>query len=117
MRERMICGPRGVIFHFGKQRAHAVVDAEALAGDHFFARHDAFGAHFQADGQPLRIDCLDDAADDLAHLFFVEGELRLAFCVADALLDHLARGLGGHAAKITRGAFHHHHLAQFGIRV
>ena len=65
----------------------------------------------------MRIDRLDDAADDLAELFLVEGQLGLAFSVADALLDHLAGGLSGHAAKVARGAFDHHHAAQFGLGV
>ena len=113
----MICGPRGEFFDLGHQGAHTVMNAEALAGDHFFARHGAFGAHFQSHGQPERIDRLNHAADDLAQLLLVVGKLGLALRIADALLDHLAGGLRGHAAKIARRAFHNHHAAQFGIRV
>ncbi len=90
---------------------------EALAGDHFFAGHAAFGLHFEADGHALRIDCLDQTADNFADLFLVMVKLRLAFGIANTLLNDLACGLGGDASKISRGAFDDHHAAQFCLGV
>jgi len=91
--------------------------AKALAGDHFFARHGAFCAHLKPDGQALGIYRLHNTADDLANLFFIERKLRLALGVTDALLDDLARGLRGDAAKILWCCFHYHHLAWFCLRI
>ena len=90
--------------------------AKTLARDHFLAHHHAFGLHIEADGDALGIDCLDHAAGDLAQLFFVVGQLSLAFRFADALLDHLASRLGGYPSEISRGGLNHDQLARFGIR-
>ena len=103
---------RGV-FDFRHQGANAVVNAETLAADHFFAGHIAFSAHFEADGQPLGVDGLDDAADDLAELFFVMPKLGLAFCIADTLLDYLTSSLSGDPAEVVRGRFNGDHAAYF----
>src|SRR5450759_880617 len=89
------------IFSLINQGTHAIVNPEAFTRDHLFAHHDPFSFHVQANGHPLLINRLNHAADNFTQLFFEINQLGSAFCLANALLDHLTRGLCGYPAKIS----------------
>jgi len=91
--------------------------AKAFARDLLIGRHDTFRLHVQTDGDTLVVDGLDDTADDLADLFLEVIGLHLALSLADALLDHLARGLSSHASKVFGRAVNHNHISQVGFRI
>ena len=90
---------------------------EAFIGDHFLAGHVAFGFHVQPDGQSLVVGGLNNAIDDFANQFAEMVKLCLAFRITDALLNDLARRLGCHPTKISRGALDQCHSPQFNFGI
>jgi hypothetical protein len=96
VRERMICGPRGVWLTSSQVGPNALMRLEPLPGHHLVTGQDglrpALGEQHRG---PLRGDRLDHPVDDLPFLL---GEIAvevLALRLADALQDDLADVLGG----------------------
>ncbi len=98
-------------FDLCDQSAYTVMNAEAFKGDHFLARHGTFGVQFQADGHTLGIGSLNDAADDLAQLFFIIFNLSSVFSLADFFLNDLAGILSCYAPEVFRCAVNHDQVA------
>ena len=116
MRDRKICGPRGLRAHVVDIGAHPLALAEALARQQFVAPQHRLGAA-EIDDDIAELDPLDEAVDDLADAVLELGVLPLPLGVAHLLDDDLLRGLRRDAAEIDRRQRVGDEIADLGLGV
>ena len=92
-----------------EQRAHAVANAEGVAGNEVFAGEDGFGVVAEVDDHAFAGGLLDGAADQLANAGFVQFDDLAALGFAHLLHDHLLCRLRRDAAELDRL---HRHLVE-----
>ena len=99
--------------HVGPQ---TLVKGVTLAGYLLAARQERISA-FKVQPHGLRRDALHRAVDNLSFLLDITSVLRFPFGFADALQDDLLGGLRRDAPEVLGGAFNHHLIPHFDIRL
>ena len=116
MREKHDLGALGVLVHLGHIGAHAIVGSVVLPRHLFLRRNHRLGAAEVDDDRAL-LEATDDAVHDLVGAVLVFLEDGVAFGLANALDDHLLRGLGEDATEARRVDLHADLVAHLRIGV